>query len=180
MGPIPGIGFIQVAARAPQAASALVALDTVTVQAVPSFLPVLTEGGNIFGSTFVANPDGSFSCLESLFGVAIGITLVCSFASNRTVVIGVGLGSTESVPAQPGQYLNDTYLSRFVCARRGEGAGRTTTFDLYVAPVGKSTTDAKEVGIELGDTIFLCAWSEDGDTVPVEVKELIITLEAIV
>lgn len=142
-------------------------------------LNVATQGGEIRGSAFTANSDGTITANKSMFAVIVNINMIARFSSNDNVVVGIGIGDPNSIPSSPGSQVLENYVSRFRCARVGDGSGDEVTWDLYVSPVGKSTTDVQVNGIKSGDKIFPVIWTQESDSAQLSIEELIFTVEEI-
>ena len=142
-------------------------------------LSIATGGGTVRGSAFTTNTDGTITSNINMFGVTVGINAVGIFDSADNVVIGVGVGNPAQIPNTPGLQVGENYVSRFRCAREGAGPNDEVTWDLYVAPVGKSTTVIDIFGIKAGDKIFPVIWTQEADAASVSFRELIFTVEQI-
>lgn len=142
-------------------------------------LNVATQGGEIRGNAFTANSDGTITANKDMFAVIVNINVIARFSSSDNVVVGIGIGDPSSIPGSPGSQVLENYVSRFRCARVGDGTGDEVTWDLYVSPVGKSTTDAQVNGIKAGDKIFPVIWTQESDSAQLSIEELIFTVEEI-
>lgn len=138
-----------------------------------------TDGGEIRGTAFSANNDGTISVNKAMFAasVVINFTALCPFTDS--VEIGVGIGNPASIPTTPGVQVGENYVSRFRCARSGNVSGAEVTWDLNVKPVGKSTTEIEVNGLKVGDKIFPVIWTQEADDASLTINELIFTVEEI-
>ncbi|KQA29528.1 hypothetical protein F546_05295 [Vibrio paracholerae 877-163] len=118
--------------------------------------------------------------------------MIARFSSNDNVVVGLALETQIQYQAHQalrfsgsqvlrfsGSQVLENYVSRFRCARIGDGSGDEVTWDLYVSPVGKSTTDVQVNGIKSGDKIFPVIWTQESDSAQLSIEELIFTVEEI-
>lgn len=142
-------------------------------------LNVATQGGGIRGNGFTSNSDGTITANKDMFAVIVSINMIARFSSNDNVVVGIGIGNPNSIPNSPGTQVLENYVSRFRCARIGDGSGDEVTWDLYVSPVGKSTTDVQVSGVKAGDKIFPVIWTQESDSAQLLIEELIFTVEEI-
>lgn len=142
-------------------------------------LNVATQSGEIRGSGFTANSDGTITANKDMFAVIVNINMIARFSSSDNVVVGIGIGDPNSIPNLPGAQVLENYVSRFRCARVGDGSGNEVTWDLYVSPVGKSTTDIQVNGVKTGDKIFPVIWTQESDSAQLSIEELIFTVEEI-
>lgn len=142
-------------------------------------LSFATEGGEVRGSAFTANTDGTITVNRSMFGAVVNLCAIGRFASNDNVVIGIGIGNPAQIPNVIGQQIGENYVSRFRCARQGDGSGDEVTWDLHATPVGKSTTDVNVYGLKSGDKIFPVIWTQEADNSEILFEELIFTVEEI-
>lgn len=138
-----------------------------------------TEGGEIRGTSFTANTDGTISVNKDMFAASVCLNSVGTFAGSDNVVVGIGIGDPTAIPTTPGAQVGENYVSRFRCAREGSGSGDETTWDLSATPVGKSTTGVEIFGLKQGDKIFPVIWTQEADNASVDVGELIFTVEEI-
>lgn len=137
------------------------------------------SGGEVRGKSFKANTDGTITVNKSMFAAVVNICAIAKFASNDNVVIGIGIGDPLQIPSSPGVQIGENYVSRFRCARVGDGSGDEVTWDLHATPVGKSTTEIEIFGLKSGDKIFPVIWTQELDDALIEVTELIFTVEEI-
>lgn len=142
-------------------------------------LNIATEGGVVRGNAFTTNTDGTITSNIDMFGATVGINAVGVFSGNDNVVIGIGIGNPAQIPTSPGAQVGNNYVSRFRCAREGADINDEVTWDLYVAPVGKSTTEIDVFGIKAGDKIFPVIWTQETDAASVSFREMIFTVEQI-
>lgn len=142
-------------------------------------LDFATIGGEVRGSGFTANADSTISVNKDMFAAVVNINMIARFSSSDNVVVGIGIGDPSQIPQLAGQQVGENYVSRFRCARVGDGSGDEVTWDLHVTPVGKSTTDIDVYGLKAGDKIFPVVWTQERDNATLNVEELIFTVEEI-
>lgn len=142
-------------------------------------LDFATDGGEVRGNSFTANSDSTITVNKDMFAAVVSLNMIARFSSNDNVVVGIGIGNPAQIPQLPGQQAGENYVSRFRCARVGDGSGDEVTWDLHVTPVGKSTTDIDVYGLKAGDKIFPVVWTQEGDNAQLDVEELIFTVEEI-
>lgn len=142
-------------------------------------LNLATGGGEVRGTAFTSNTDGTITVNKDMFAASVNINMIARFATSDNVVVGIGIGDPTQIPNLPGSQVGENYVSRFRCARVGNGSGDEVTWDLYVAPVGKSTTDVEVNGLKVGDRIFPVIWTQEADSASLKVEELIFTVEEI-
>ncbi|EKZ9178126.1 hypothetical protein RFA54_001581 [Vibrio vulnificus] len=142
-------------------------------------LNIADSGGEVRGNAFTGNSDGTITVNKSMFAAVVNICAIARFASNDNVVVGIGIGDPLQIPSSPGVQVGENYVSRFRCARVGDGSGDEVTWDLHATPVGKSTTAIEVFGLKQGDKVFPVIWTQEADDALIEISELIFTVEEI-
>lgn len=142
-------------------------------------LDVADVGGEVRGTAFTANTDGTITVNKNMFACSICLNVVAASPVNDNVVMGIGIGDPLNIPTEPGVQVGENYVSRFRCARKGDGVTDEVTWDLYAAPIGKSTTAIEVSGLKVGDKIFPVVWTQEVDSADISIKELIFTVEEI-
>lgn len=138
-----------------------------------------TSGGEIRGSDFSVNQDGTITANKNMFAVAVTCMMVGTWDVNDTVVLGIGIGSPTQIPTRPGIEVGANYVSRFRFGGTGLGANREVTLATPYEPVGKSTTSIDVNGIHAGDKLFPVLWTQETDAATISIIDLIFTVQEI-
>lgn len=142
-------------------------------------LDLASAGGEVRGSAFTANSDGTISVNKDMFACSVDMLLVGNLSISDNVVLGVCVGSPSSIPNEPGVVSSGSYVSRFRYNSKGEGINRETTWLISAQPIGKSTTELEINGLKAGDKIFPVLWTQESSDASLFVVDLIMSVEEI-
>lgn len=143
-------------------------------------LGAATDVGEVRGSAFTANSDGTITCNKDMFAVAVTCYAKAEYGLNSDAVLGVGIGNPAQIPNKPGLQVGENYVSRFQYSSFGRGNNRPVTLLTPYEPVGKSTTELDVFGVKSGDKLFPVMWTTDtGGSVAVNLTDLIFTVQEI-
>lgn len=143
-------------------------------------LAVATEGGEVRGTAFTTNSDGTITCNKDMFAVSVTCYAKAEYGTNSDVVLGIGIGNPSQIPNKPGLQVGENYVSRFQYSSFGRGNNRPVTLLTPYEPVGKSTTEINVNGVKAGDKLFPVMWTTDtGGSVSLNLTDLIFTVQEI-